>query len=90
MNSITPIITLSMAIRTKMKKGTPDAVENAVQSVGIDKISKEYFMRYLIIKCQVINLKHQLVEITKALKVIQFNIYGPVHTCCQPEKIDLT
>ncbi len=35
MNSMTPIITLSMAIRRKMKKGTPDAVEDAVQSVGI-------------------------------------------------------
>ena len=35
MNSMTPIITLSMAIRRKMKKGTPDAVEDAVQSAGI-------------------------------------------------------
>jgi two-component system nitrogen regulation sensor histidine kinase NtrY len=35
MNSMTPIITLSMAIRRKMKKGTPDAVEDAVLSAGI-------------------------------------------------------
>ncbi len=47
MNSMTPIITLAMAIRRKMEKGSPDAVEDAVQSAAIIEERSEGLVNFI-------------------------------------------